>query len=98
MMKKLLYLILIPILISCGSSKYAIEQPGELIEDQPLNSQEEGWLKLGIISHDEGDYKQAKEYYKRILKQKPYSASALYEISYSSMESNNLEEALMYLK
>ncbi|MBO6573679.1 MAG: hypothetical protein JJ958_14675 [Balneola sp.] len=98
MMKKLLYLILIPILISCGSSKYAIEQPGELIEDQPLSSQEEGWLKLGIISHDEGDYKQAKEYYKRILKQKPYSASALYEISYSSMESKNLEEALVYLK
>ena len=97
-MKKLLYLILIPILISCGSSKYAVEQPDQLTEDQTLNSQEEGWLKLGIISHDEGDYEQAKEYYQRILKQKPNSASALYEISYSSMESNNLEEALTYLK
>ena len=90
-MKKLLFIVLIPLLISCGSSKYSIEQPSELIEDQPLNAQEEGWLQLGIIS-------QAKEYYKRILQQKPNSASALYEISYSSMESNNLEEALVYLK
>lgn len=97
-MKKLLFIVLIPLIISCGSSKYAIEEPSELVEDQALNSQEEGWLQLGIISHDEQDYDQAKEYYKRILKQKPNSASALYEISYSSMESNNLEEALVYLK
>ncbi len=98
-MRKILYLLfIIPVIYSCSSSDKVIRPQENLVEDQPLDKQEEGWLRLGIISHDDGDYEQAKEYYKRILEQKPNSASALYEITYASMESNDLDDALGYIK
>ena len=99
-MKYLLFIPFFLLLLSCISSKNASKEVGEseIVSDQELNSQQEGWLKLGIISHDEGDYDKAKEYYQRILKQKPNSSQALYEISYSTVEQNNLKEALSYIR
>jgi tetratricopeptide (TPR) repeat protein len=97
-MKQLLFIPFF-ILLSCSSTKNISQvEESKLIPNQELNSQEEGWLKLGIISHDEKDYAQAKEYYQRILDRKPNSSEALYEISYSSMEQNELDEALNYIK
>ena len=100
-MSKIYLLIITVLTVSCSSTKTTFStdnNPSNLIADELLNEQEESWLSLGIISHDEGDYEQAKEYYNRILDRKPNSAAALYEIAYSSMEDNSLKEGIEYLE
>ena len=99
-MKHLVIFFVVAVSLSCTSSNsaYKVSKPDQIVQDQPLDENEQLLLSRGIDEHDAGNYTAAKSYYEQVLEEKPYSSVAIHEMALTLNEEGKYKESIVLAK